>query len=85
MSEVSIALSDTGHGVPQELREKIFHGRYSTRSGGGLGLSRSREILTRWGGEVELAEAGTDQSTTFIVKLLAAPVGTGVKARRASA
>jgi len=70
-AEVSLHVSDTGKGIPPEIRDKIFSGRFSTH-GGGSGLFRSREILRRWGGEITLADPAPGRGTTFIVRLRAA-------------
>lgn len=71
-SEISLHFSDTGGGIPPEIQDKIFSGRFSTRHGGGSGLFRSREILHRWGGEITLSESTPDKGTTFILRLRAA-------------
>jgi signal transduction histidine kinase len=71
-SEISLHVSDTGRGIPPEIQERIFSGRFSTRHGGGNGLFRSREILRRWGGEITLADSTSGKGTTFIVRLRAA-------------
>lgn len=71
-SEITVRVSDTGPGVPGEIRDMIFTGRFSTRQGGGSGLFRSRDILHRWGGEINLADARAEQGATFVVRLRAA-------------
>jgi two-component system CitB family sensor kinase/CitB family two-component system sensor histidine kinase MalK len=71
-SEISLHVSDTGGGIPPEIQDKIFSGRFSSRHGGGSGLFRSREILHRWGGEIILADSASGKGTTFIVRLRAA-------------
>ena len=71
-SEISLHVSDTGGGIPSEIQDKIFSGRFSSRHGGGSGLFRSREILHRWGGEIILADSASGKGTTFIVRLRAA-------------
>lgn len=41
-----ITVADNGHGIPDEIREKIFVPFFSTRKkGSGIGLSLSREII----------------------------------------
>ena len=48
-----LLLSDSGEGVPYELKEKIFHPFFSTKKGGsGLGLSLTKKIITLHGGEI---------------------------------
>ncbi|MCO6185585.1 sensor histidine kinase [Rhizobium sp. L1K21] len=63
-SVVSIAVDDTGPGMPQKAREHLFSAfKGSVRSGGaGLGLAIAREIVLSHGGTialVEKAQAGT--------------------------
>ncbi len=78
--EIVLGVSDTGKGIAPEDQERIFSGRFSSR-GGGQGLFRSREILRRWRGEIELAESSPDQGTKFILRL---PVAVKNVATRAS-
>ncbi len=66
--EVVLAVHDTGKGIDEEDQERIFSGRFSSR-GGGQGLFRSREILRRWRGEIELATSSSDEGSTFILRL----------------
>jgi len=84
-SEISLHVSDSGRGIPQEIQDKIFSGRFSTRHGGGSGLFRSREILHRWGGEILLADSAAGQGTTFIVRLRAAHKAENGAAKEAQA
>ena len=56
-SRVTIFISDTGPGVPEELREKIFEPFFTTKYDGhgtGLGLALCRDALRRFGGEITL-------------------------------
>ncbi|MGD9546022.1 MAG: ATP-binding protein [Candidatus Krumholzibacteriia bacterium] len=70
--EISLEFSDTGAGIDPAQHERVFSGRFSSRPGGGQGLFRSREILHRWRGEIELTRSAPGQGTTFTVKLRAA-------------
>ncbi len=70
--EISLEISDSGSGIDPELHDLIFSGRFSSKPGGGQGLFRSREILHRWRGEIELTRSAPGQGTTFTVKLRAA-------------
>ncbi len=70
---VIIQISDTGIGIAEEAREKIFEPFYTTKpfTNTGLGLSMSYGIIKRFGGEIEVvSELG--YGTTFTIIL---PVG----------
>ncbi len=66
---VEVKVADTGPGIAPEVREKIFHPFFTTRSDGtGLGLSVSYGIVQALGGTIEVAsEPG--QGSTFTVRL----------------
>ena len=52
---VEIHVSDTGHGIAPEIRDKIFDPFVSTkREGVGLGLVNTRSIVESHGGSVRL-------------------------------
>lgn len=66
-----LAIDDSGPGIPEELREKIFEPFFSTKrlgEGNGLGLALSRRNLRSWGGDVVL-ETGRLGGARFILKL----------------
>jgi two-component system NtrC family sensor kinase len=68
---VHIAFTDTGPGVPSELRRKIFDPFFTTKppgQGTGLGLAISRSILESFGGGLDLASNG-GPGATFVVTL----------------
>jgi signal transduction histidine kinase len=51
-----IAVTDSGPGVPADLRDEIFKPFYSRKQGGtGLGLAVCRKIVESHGGSIELA------------------------------
>jgi signal transduction histidine kinase len=57
---VVIELSDSGPGVPDELRERIFDPFFTTKPAGkgtGLGLSTARDIVLRHGGRLDVRRA----------------------------
>jgi len=58
--EIVITVSDTGPGVPNELKEKIFYPFFTTKqSGSGVGLANAQKIVAGHGGALELdSEAG---------------------------
>jgi signal transduction histidine kinase len=54
----SVSVKDTGPGIPDDLKDKIFDPFYSTKDGGtGLGLSISKKIVERYDGTLTLANA----------------------------
>ncbi|WP_366554866.1 sensor histidine kinase [Aquibaculum sediminis] len=73
-----VRIADNGPGIPQQERELIFikfeRGRYAGRSGAGLGLPISRQIVERFGGSLELAE-NCEQGAEFVVRLRPVEVG----------
>jgi signal transduction histidine kinase len=60
--EVAITVSDNGPGVPPAKREAIFR-RYVTtkRTGLGVGLASSRDVVQRYGGQLSLLEDNPDE------------------------
>ncbi|OIN99450.1 MAG: hypothetical protein AUJ49_11145 [Desulfovibrionaceae bacterium CG1_02_65_16] len=54
-THVLLEVEDTGHGIPPEIRDKIFSPFFSTKGrGSGLGLSMTKKTLDDIGGTVEL-------------------------------
>jgi signal transduction histidine kinase len=51
-----ISISDSGSGIPSEIRDKIFDPFYTTKSdGSGIGLSLCHRIVTDHGGALEVS------------------------------
>jgi two-component system NtrC family sensor kinase len=72
-----VRISDTGHGIPHDVRQRIFEPFFSTKKdkGTGLGLSISYRIVQDHGGRIEV-ESEEGKGTTFIVRLpIKVPVG----------
>ncbi len=66
--DVVLTISDTGHGVPENIRDKIFLPFYTTKERGtGLGLSIVHKIVVSHGGAIAV-ESG-EQGTTFTIRL----------------
>jgi PAS domain S-box-containing protein len=65
---LSIAISDTGHGIPASIRDKIYLPFFTTKERGtGLGLSIVHKIVISHGGSLRV-ESG-EQGTTFTIRL----------------
>jgi len=71
---VLVRVTDTGQGMPAEVREKIFEPFYTTKATGtGIGLSTVLAIVGRHGGRVDVTSA-VAEGTEFRVYLpVAAP------------
>jgi PAS domain S-box-containing protein len=71
---VRISIRDHGHGIPAELRDKVFEPFFSgdptnlTKHGLGLGLSIVKSIVASVGGRIEF-ESAVDKGTCFQVYL----------------
>ena len=66
---VSIFITDTGSGIPDDVLEKIFEPLFTTKAKGiGLGLSITKDIVEKHGGSVEI-HSKVGKGTTFIIKL----------------
>ena len=52
---VEVAICDSGPGVAEADRERVFEPFYSTRGATGLGLTVSRQIVERHGGTIVMA------------------------------
>lgn len=64
---VCISIADTGHGIPESIRDKIFLPFYTTKERGtGLGLAIVHKIVVSHGGELKV-DTG-DKGTTFTIR-----------------
>jgi signal transduction histidine kinase len=81
---VRIQVNDTGCGIPDEYRERVFHpfvqvdvGLSRRQEGTGLGLAISRNLARGMGGELTV-ESIPDVGSTFVLTLpaTAAPADT---------
>lgn len=69
--QVVLTLTDTGPGVPAELRSRIFEPFFTTKEigeGTGIGLSVSHRIIESHDGHIQL-DGNQDQGATFTVSL----------------
>ena len=78
-SWVILAVRDTGVGIPDEIKGKVFDPFFTTRAhvGSGLGLSVTYGIVTRHGGSIKV-ESAPGKGSTFYIRL---PVVSGVKGK----
>jgi CheY-like chemotaxis protein len=66
---VEISVTDSGHGMSEEVRQKVFHPYFSTKpEGHGLGLSICHSIVERHGGSIRV-ESAVGEGTTFVIEL----------------
>ncbi|HEY1579427.1 MAG TPA: ATP-binding protein [Terracidiphilus sp.] len=68
-SAVEVEISDTGHGLTEEIRERLFLPFYSTKHRGtGLGLSIAAKIVQEAGGTLR-AESNAPKGALFVMRL----------------
>ena len=66
---VEVTVSDTGHGLTDEIRERLFLPFYSTKHRGtGLGLSIAAKIVQEHGGSLR-AEGNSPKGARFLMRL----------------
>jgi signal transduction histidine kinase len=57
---LAVSVKDSGAGIPDQRKDKIFDPFYSNKEGGtGLGLSISKKIVESYGGTLSLTDAET--------------------------
>ena len=69
-ASVVIAITDSGLGIPEEIRAKLMQPFFTTKAvgkGTGLGLSISRKIVEAHGGTFEIDASA--KNTRFVIKL----------------
>ncbi len=73
-SNVTLAITDTGHGMSEQDHVEVFEPYHrtadavvSTVTGSGLGLAISREIIERHGGTIRLESAESGGTTAVLV------------------
>jgi CheY-like chemotaxis protein len=65
-----LEVRDTGHGMPESVRARIFEPFYSTKGakGSGLGLAVAYSIISRRGGDIAV-DSEVGKGTTFTLRL----------------
>lgn len=69
---INITVKDTGSGIPNELRDKIFDAFYTTKKvdlGAGIGLSITQQIIENHDGTLTLESSDIDQGSVFLIKI----------------
>ena len=67
--ELVIAVSDSGPGVPAELRDRIFYPFFTTKQrGSGIGLAHAQKVVASHGGAIDL-ESREGEGATFRLRL----------------
>jgi two-component system, NtrC family, sensor kinase len=80
---IEVLVADTGAGIPDTIRDRIFLPFFTTKAvgkGTGQGLSIAHSVITKSGGTIEY-ESVAGEGTRFIVRLPALPLaeaGSGV-------
>ena len=74
-ADLTLRVTDTGHGIAKHLYGQVFEKDVTTKEGksGGLGLYYSRETLTNYGGAIQIVESEKEHGTTMQVKLKILP------------
>lgn len=66
---LEVKIIDTGSGIPEENRKKLFSPFFTTkRNGTGLGLAITYRIIENHRGTIDVA-SGPGKGTTFTVKI----------------
>ena len=69
--EAVVAISDTGGGIPPDIRERIFDAFFTTKpvgEGSGLGLDIVKKIIAKHHGRIEV-QSEVGKGSTFVVYL----------------
>jgi two-component system NtrC family sensor kinase len=81
--QVSVAVTDSGPGIPSDHALRVFEPFFSTKaSGTGLGLALVQQIVAEHGGQITIrspadgSDAQTAAGTTFLLEFPALPAGT---------
>ncbi len=76
--QITLTVADTGIGMPEPVRRRIFEPFFSTKGegGSGLGLSMVYSIVRRHGGEIRVeSEPGRGATFTLTFPVASEPVG----------
>jgi signal transduction histidine kinase len=66
----TVAVIDSGRGIPPELQARIFTPFFTTKEkGSGIGLSLARRFAESFGGILELESHGTSKGAVFLLRV----------------
>jgi two-component system, NtrC family, sensor kinase len=68
---ITVAVTDTGSGIAEEIRHRVFDPFFTTKDvgrGSGQGLTISRSIIEKHGGTIRF-ESAVGRGSTFVVRL----------------
>lgn len=67
-SEITVRISDNGHGIAPEIQQKIFESNFTTKPDGmGIGLTLAKRFLEKVNANI-LLENSNSNGTSFIIK-----------------
>jgi signal transduction histidine kinase len=69
---IEVRFSDTGCGIPEEIRGRVFEPFFTTKQmgkGAGLGLAICYDIIRRHNGSISLENNNGAQGATFVIRL----------------
>lgn len=85
--QVWLSVQDSGHGIPEAIRERIFEPFFTTKDtdkGSGLGLSVVHGIVVQHGGQI-VVESAVGKGSTFRVTLPLLDAGDPLREQEAGA
>lgn len=79
---VEVEISDSGVGIPEEIRDRLFAPGVSTKGEKlGIGLWYSRTFMQATGGDVYLRDTPRGTGATFVIEIPCAPASAGSDVR----
>jgi signal transduction histidine kinase len=68
-NNVVITISDNGKGIDEEVKDRVFEPKFTTKSSGmGLGLPMVKNIIETYNGTITF-NSESNKGTTFIITL----------------
>ena len=80
---IGVQLTDSGVGISEDVRQRLFRPFFSTKSGGlGIGLALVKRMVEQWGGTLTLTPAQPRGTTVEILLPRAVPPAPALRASR---